>query len=69
MGAFEPVATHPDLQRLGYGRAVLLAGLRLMGDAGMRAAMVATYASNTAARALYRSVGFHDERVLGAFAR
>jgi ribosomal protein S18 acetylase RimI-like enzyme len=40
-----------------------------MADAGMHAAMVGTPASNTAARALYRSVGFHDERVLRAFAR
>ncbi len=69
VGAFEPVATHPDLQRRGYGRAVLLAGLRLMAEAGMRAAMVGTPASNTAARALYRSVGFDDERTLLAFAR
>jgi ribosomal protein S18 acetylase RimI-like enzyme len=69
MGAFEPVATHPDLQRRGYGRAVLLAGLRLMADTGMRAAMVGTPASNTAARALYRSVGFDDERTLLAFVR
>ncbi|MGE5225392.1 MAG: GNAT family N-acetyltransferase [Planctomycetaceae bacterium] len=69
LGAFEPVATHPDLQRSGYGRAVLLAGLRLMVDAGMRAAMVGTPASNSAARALYRSVGFDDERAILAFVR
>ena len=69
VGAFEPVATHPDLQRRGYGRAVLLAGLRLMAEAAMRAAMVGTPASNTPARALYRSVGFDDERTLLAFAR
>jgi ribosomal protein S18 acetylase RimI-like enzyme len=69
VGAFEPVATHPDLQRRGYGRAVLLAGLRLMRDAGMRAAMVGTPATNTAARALYRSVGLDDERTLVMFVR
>jgi ribosomal protein S18 acetylase RimI-like enzyme len=58
IGLFEPVATRPDYQRRGMGRALMLRGLRALGDHGMATAFVSTNATNTAARALYTSVGF-----------
>jgi ribosomal protein S18 acetylase RimI-like enzyme len=57
-GEFEPVATRPAHQRKGCGRAVLRRGLRLMRERGMDTAIVYTNATNVAAIALYRSVGF-----------
>jgi ribosomal protein S18 acetylase RimI-like enzyme len=57
-GEFEPVATRPSMQRRGLGRAVLLRGMRAMRERGMTTAIVRTNASNAAAIALYRSVGF-----------
>jgi ribosomal protein S18 acetylase RimI-like enzyme len=55
---FEPVGTHPDHQRRGLGRAIMRAGLRLMREAGIRDALVFSFASNAASEALYRSAGF-----------
>lgn len=58
VGLFEPVGTHPEFQRLGLGTAVMREGLRRMQAAGMRTATVGTGATNAAANALYRSLGF-----------
>ena len=58
VGEFEPVGTRPPFQRRGLGKAVLLRGLAKMRDRGMRTAIVGTNATNTAAIALYESVGF-----------
>lgn len=58
MGLFEPVGTHKDHQRRGFGRAIMLAGLRRMAAAGMVAASVAHFGDNDAARGLYQSLGF-----------
>jgi ribosomal protein S18 acetylase RimI-like enzyme len=58
VGEFEPVGTRPAHQRRGLGKAVLLRGLAKMRERGMRTAIVGTNATNTAAIALYRSVGF-----------
>jgi ribosomal protein S18 acetylase RimI-like enzyme len=68
-GTFEPVATHPDLHRLGYGTALLLDGLHRFAAAGMTWAIVGVDADNHAARALYRSAGFRPDRVLWAYER
>jgi GNAT superfamily N-acetyltransferase len=54
--AFEPVATVPDQQRKGLGKAVLHAGLRRIMQMGATKAFVGSYSNE--AGALYASVGF-----------
>jgi ribosomal protein S18 acetylase RimI-like enzyme len=68
-GTFEPVATHPELRRRGFGRALLLDGLRRFAAAGMTYAIVGVDVDNPGAEALYRSVGFRPDRVLRAYER
>jgi GNAT superfamily N-acetyltransferase len=58
VGLFEPVATHPDFQRRGLGKAVMAEGMRRMKAAGMRRAVLGFDPHNAAARALYTSLGF-----------
>jgi len=58
IGLFEPVATHPDFQRMGLGKVVMAEGLRRMKAAGMRRAVVGFDPNNVAALALYTSMGF-----------
>jgi GNAT superfamily N-acetyltransferase len=58
VGLFEPVATHPEFQGMGLGKAVMAEGMRRMQAAGMRRAVVGFDPNNTAARALYTSMGF-----------
>ncbi len=57
VGAFEPVGTRPDYQRLGLAQACLLRGLRKMRERGMTEAIVSTSNANTSAIATYHSVG------------
>jgi ribosomal protein S18 acetylase RimI-like enzyme len=58
VGLFEPVATHPDFQGKGLGKAVMAEGMRRMQAAGMRRAIVGFDPNNLAALALYTSMGF-----------
>lgn len=58
VGLFEPVATHPDFQRRGLGKAVMAEGLRRMKAAGMTRAVLGFDPNNRAALALYTSLGF-----------
>jgi mycothiol synthase len=58
VGLFEPVGTHPDFQRQGLGKAVMTEGLHRMKAAGMRRAVLGFDPTNTAALALYTSLGF-----------
>ncbi|HZS90004.1 MAG TPA: GNAT family N-acetyltransferase [Chloroflexota bacterium] len=58
VGLFEPVGTRYSCRRKGYGRAVMLEGLRRLRDRGMARARVLSAADNEAAIALYRSAGF-----------
>lgn len=58
IGLFEPVATHPDFQGRGLGKAVLIEGMRRMKVAGMSRAVVGFDPNNEAALALYKSLGF-----------
>ena len=60
IGEFEPVGVHPDHQRRGLGRVIMRHGLRLMRAAGLRDALVFSFASNAASDALYRSAGFRE---------
>jgi ribosomal protein S18 acetylase RimI-like enzyme len=57
-GHFEPVGTHSAFQRRGLARAVMVAGMARMADAGMATATVNHNADNVAARRLYESLGF-----------
>jgi ribosomal protein S18 acetylase RimI-like enzyme len=68
-GTFEPVATHPDLHRRGYGTALLQEGLRRFAAAGMTYAIVGVGVDNPGAQALYRSVGFRPDRMLRVYER
>lgn len=58
VGLFEPVGTRPRYERLGLARALMVEGLRRMRQTGMRTAVVEHDVTNTAARALYRALGF-----------
>ncbi|HEX5689745.1 MAG TPA: GNAT family N-acetyltransferase, partial [Roseiflexaceae bacterium] len=58
VGLFEPVATHPDFQGKGLGKAVMAEGLRRMKATGMRRAVLGFDPNNAPARALYTSMDF-----------
>jgi GNAT superfamily N-acetyltransferase len=58
LGMFEDVATHPDFQRMGLGKALLCAGMKQMKKQGMHTALVPYEASLGPASKLYESVGF-----------
>ena len=64
VGLFEPVGTHPDFQRKGLGKAVLLEALGRLRQHGMHQAIVTTPEDNLPAIRLYESVGFHTRRRL-----
>jgi ribosomal protein S18 acetylase RimI-like enzyme len=68
-GTFEPVATHPDAHRRGFGRAVLAEGLRRWAEAGLHTAIVGSELHNEAASALYRSAGFVPDHLLRVYER
>lgn len=68
-GLFEPVGTHPDFQKKGLGRAVLLEGLRRMKTSGMEMAIVCAEADNEAAVKLYESVGFRAANKLCTYVK
>jgi GNAT superfamily N-acetyltransferase len=55
VGEFEPVGTRPSQRRKGYGRALLLDGMRRMRERGMRQALVYCEAHNVP---FYESAGF-----------
>jgi len=67
VGLFEPVGTHPDFQRKGLGKAVMLEGFRRLRAGGMRQAIVSTFEDNLAAIKLYESVGFQIVNHLGTY--
>ena len=67
VGLFEPVGTHPEYQRMGLGRAVMLVGLRRLKDRGMKVAIVSTFEDNPPAIKLYESVGFQIVNRLGTY--
>ena len=67
IGLFEPVGTHKDHRRQGFGRAIILYGLRQMAAAGMKFASVAHFGENEAARGLYQSCGFQPWHFLDGY--
>ncbi len=58
IGDLGPVGARPAYRRRGLTRAVLCEGLRRLQAAGAWTGCVSTGVTNTAARALYESVGF-----------
>jgi mycothiol synthase len=63
-GLFEPVDTHKDYRRRGFGRAIILYGMQQMAAAGMEIATVAHFGNNEAARGLYQACGFQPWHLL-----
>ena len=69
VGLFEPVGVHPDFQRRGLGKAVVLEGLRRMQANGMEQAIVCSLWHSPAALALYESAGFRTVDTLQAYTK
>ncbi len=67
VGLFEPVGTHPDFQRKGLGRAVMLEGLRRLKERGMKTTIVCTGEDHLPAIKLYEAVGFCVSSHLGTY--
>ena len=57
-GYTDPVATHPDFQRRGLAKALLLTGLSLLKERGMLSARLGTSSDNIAMLHTAESVGF-----------
>jgi ribosomal protein S18 acetylase RimI-like enzyme len=57
-GEFEPVGTHQDFHRQGFGKAVMLEGLRRLQAQGMTVASVTCDAQKAGNIAFYQSCGF-----------
>jgi ribosomal protein S18 acetylase RimI-like enzyme len=57
-GFTDPVATHPDFQRLGLATALLLYGMRLLRDQGVDWAVLGTLNDNRAMQRTAQAVGF-----------
>jgi len=68
-GYTDPVATHPAHRRLGLARSLLLAGMALLRDRGMRCARLGTSSENLAMQRAAKSVGFAVESSRVWFAR
>ena len=58
-GQTDPVAAHPRYQRLGLAKSLLLTGLRLLKERGMKTAILGTSGDNIAMQKTARSVGFY----------
>jgi GNAT superfamily N-acetyltransferase len=66
-GLFEPVGTHKDHRRRGFGRAIIMYGMQQMAAAGMEFATVAHFGNNDAARRLYQACGFRPWHLLDGY--
>jgi len=62
IGYLDPLATHPDFQRLGLARALLLTGLRMLKERGVQTARLGTDSENLAMQKTAESAGFLIEK-------
>lgn len=60
-GSTDPISVHPDFQRMGLARALLLQGLRLVHERGMTSAHLGTGGTNIGMQKAAESVGFQIE--------
>lgn len=58
-GYTDPVATHPDFQRQGLARALLLTGCRKLKERGVKTAVLGTSSKNIGMRQCAEATGFH----------
>jgi mycothiol synthase len=58
IGHTDPVAVHPDFQRQGLARALLMKGAQVLKDRGMDLAMLSTSSDNLAMQRAAESAGF-----------
>jgi ribosomal protein S18 acetylase RimI-like enzyme len=65
----EPIGVHPDYQKLGLGRALLLEELQRMHAGGAERVHIESYTDNDPARGLYESVGFEVKHRLLSYLR
>ena len=63
MGEIYVIGVDPDFQGRGLGRALTVAGLEWLAESGETIGMLYVDATNTAARGLYDSLGFHTHHV------
>lgn len=59
-GWTDPIGTHPDYQRQGLAKALILAGMRLLHARGIDTVILGTSSTNSAMLQTARAVGFHD---------
>jgi len=68
-GLFEPVGTHRNHQRFGFGKALMMYGMQQMAAAGMKFASVAHFGDNVAAKGLYQFCGFAPWHLLDSYSK
>jgi len=61
VGLTDPVAAHPSYQRMGLARALLLKGMQMLKERGMKSAHLGTSGDNTSMQKTAESVGFTVE--------
>jgi len=61
IGFTDPVATHPNYQRMGLARSLLLTGMKLLKERGMESAYLGTSGNNIAMQKTAESVRFTVE--------
>ena len=68
-GYTDPIGVHPDFQKQGLARALLLTGLQLLRERGLAYATLGTSSENVAMQAAARSAGFQLESTKVWFAK
>jgi GNAT superfamily N-acetyltransferase len=64
---FEPVGCHPDFQRMGLTRTLMVDAMHEMRSQGMTTAAVVHHTDNPASTGLYASVGFTPKYAITSF--